>query len=665
MGIVQNLRVSQALLLVSIPPLVIALIGFGLYFNDQIDKLHSARLSNDVVEFAAALDGLAHNHAVERGLSAGYLGSGGSKGKDKLTDQRSRADIAEDYLRGFSSYEFEEISDSQKKQILNPILEKLSEKNTLRKKVDDLSAGGASFAYYSDLNRMALNGIEQLVLLGNDREVKNRLNALIALLWMKERAGQIRGMLNGIFATQKTSAAKFHAIHGFAVDQERWMAIFEDFAPVGARQSLNELVKQSHWPEVERVTNAFLAIDDLSAAVSIRTSRPWFDLATARIGDIKKVSDQLAVEVNQIAQEGHDSLVQIMVTEVIVVGVVVILVVGLVVVIRHQVSATVRQVHQALQRVENDLDMTTRIEDVGRGEIGEVASAVNNHLEHINIMFARLRGISREVGESLAAIEGGMETVADNTRQQSERYEQIATSTSEMSSSIEEIAGNMERAHAKIQDSADKSETSKSILQAMDQSIENLRGGVAETKTNIERLVGDAEAITGILDSITGIAEQTNLLALNAAIEAARAGEQGRGFAVVADEVRSLAQKTQEATDNIRGMLDQLNNSSRDALGSMTSSETLTANTREAVQENNSHLQQIFESLNEALSMTTQVATATQEQTAVMSGIEENVLQISEYTESTKTEASRTVENTRNMATQFQRLDQDLQKFKV
>ncbi|NHZ69797.1 MAG: methyl-accepting chemotaxis protein, partial [Thermotogales bacterium] len=219
-------------------------------------------------------------------------------------------------------------------------------------------------------------------------------------------------------------------------------------------------------------------------------------------------------------------------------------------------------------------------------------------------------------------------TTREGVQRQKSEIDQVATAMTEMAATVQEVARNAATAAGAARDANEEAGSGKRVVKETIQAINSLAGEVQSASDVINQLAADSEAIGGVLDVIRGIAEQTNLLALNAAIEAARAGEQGRGFAVVADEVRTLAQRTQTSTQEIQSMIEKVQSGARNAVNVMESGREQAAGSVSKAGEAGTSLETINSAVSAINDMNMQIASAAEEQSAVAEEINRNIVNI-------------------------------------
>jgi methyl-accepting chemotaxis protein len=287
-----------------------------------------------------------------------------------------------------------------------------------------------------------------------------------------------------------------------------------------------------------------------------------------------------------------------------------------------------------------DLDKTIPV--TSNDEIGGLASGINRLIGKLHDIMAR---ISRDAGElSIAAarLSGNSETMAAGIQQTVDQASAVATASEEMAATSSEIANNCASAADGSRQASELAATGSGIVTGTVEVMNRVSGRVMESAQTIESLGGRSDQIGEIIGTIEDIADQTNLLALNAAIEAARAGEQGRGFAVVADEVRALAERTTKATREIGEMIKAIQRETRAAVIAMEQGvKEVEKGTSEAGRSGKA-LQEILEQINSVSMQVNQIATAAEQQTATTSEISGNIQQITEVVNETATGARET-----------------------
>ncbi len=310
-------------------------------------------------------------------------------------------------------------------------------------------------------------------------------------------------------------------------------------------------------------------------------------------------------------------------------------------------------------------DLTFRLDNSSKDEMGELATAINNFIENIQAVIREVGTASIQVASSAEE----MTRVIFNTNEGIERQfletEQVATAMNEMTATAQDVAGSASGAAAAATEADEKSKSGLSVVNNVIESIHTLASEVEKTSGVINTLKGDSEAIGAVLDVIRDIADQTNLLALNAAIEAARAGEQGRGFAVVADEVRTLASRTQASTQEIQSMIENLQSRAREAEAVMNHSCEYAEKTVTNAGHAGTALQTINEVIGSIDSLNTQIATAAEEQTAVAEEINRNVVSISDVGRETSTGTEQISVASQELTKLAEGLQAQVEQFKV
>lgn len=273
-------------------------------------------------------------------------------------------------------------------------------------------------------------------------------------------------------------------------------------------------------------------------------------------------------------------------------------------------------------------DLTQRITTEGKDEIAQLGKAFNKFVSKLHGIITEVASATNNVTHAATSI--GSQTVEINKqlREHNQETEQVVTAVTEMSSTAHEVAQNAHQVASATTDANKDAHNAQQLVIKSTESIGSLEQNVQTTSQHMSSLHDQSKKIDGVLEVIGGIAEQTNLLALNAAIEAARAGEQGRGFAVVADEVRSLASRTQGSTLEIKTMLDELHHLVERAVESMTQSSTTCQDVVHSSTDISVGLNAVSTAVESINSMTDQIATAATEQSSVTEEINRNLVTI-------------------------------------
>ncbi len=318
----------------------------------------------------------------------------------------------------------------------------------------------------------------------------------------------------------------------------------------------------------------------------------------------------------------------------------------------------------ALERVAAG-DLTAHLGMTRTDEIGKLARATDQVVDSMRQMVGEMLGVSNEVSSAATQIASSSEEMARGLTAQTQQVMQVAAAIEQMSASVIEVARQATQVTAQANGAGSTAEQGGRVVSQTIDDIRTINEAVSECSTSVGDLSKQSEQIGAIIEVIKDIADQTNLLALNAAIEAARAGEHGRGFAVVADEVRKLAERTTKATDEVGGTIRTIQTQTQDAMSRMSAGSESVKRGVERASEAGASLSQIVSASREVATMIQSIASATEQQKAASEQISSSVEQISQVTQQTSAGASQAAEASRVLADKATSLQTVVAKFKL
>ena len=330
-------------------------------------------------------------------------------------------------------------------------------------------------------------------------------------------------------------------------------------------------------------------------------------------------------------------------------------------------SVLVQPLARAAGRIRRVADnLVAQLVYTGRtDETGQLELAVCMLEARLRTVIGRVRQAAGELGGVTQQTARSMEQTRESVKQQQNETDQVAVALNEMSATSQEVARNTAAAANAASQADTETRAGRQVVNQAVESIDRLAHEVMSAADVIHRLAAESEKIGSVLDVIRGIAEQTNLLALNAAIEAARAGEQGRGFAVVADEVRSLASRTQQSTQEIQQMIGRLQSGADEAVKVMDGGRMSAERSVQEAARVGGALEAIARAVDIINDMNTQIASAAEEQSAVTETLNRNVTAISQISQQTSDVASKTADESAQLTELSAKLDSLVLQFRV
>ncbi len=430
--------------------------------------------------------------------------------------------------------------------------------------------------------------------------------------------------LSGLLKNEDTSMQLFSA-HPFPYRKSRQMDAFQQ----DAWNYLNKNPSSEYvvYSEVDGKSRVRVAVADVMAqgCVNCHNAHPDTPRTGWKVGDVRGVLEVNSDVTEQLAESKYTSMMIVFILTTVLLAIL-----GAIYYVFKNVIATKIA---ALDNSINDLatgssDLTVRLDESGDDEISSLARGFNKFLENHRLFIKDISDSAHHLSDASTKLAGISVQAKEDSSEQKSQVTMVATAINEMAESIKEVENNSRAADSSANEAKDETIAGQQVIEENIRVVNQLSVDISDAAGVIQSLKKDSEGIGSVLDVIRGVSDQTNLLALNAAIEAARAGEHGRGFAVVADEVRTLASKTQESTIEIQKMIEKLQRGADSAVAVMDKGlETVAVSVKQTTQ-TEGNLQSITSAVNHIFELNTQIANAVNEQSTVAEEINRNVVTV-------------------------------------
>jgi methyl-accepting chemotaxis protein len=609
---------SRYLSLLTLIPVAVLLIFITADIFRAYHDLDQANKTISNVRLVTITSQLVHELQKERGMSAGFIGSKGSEFVSELKNQRTLTDKQVNSLKSFMvDIDYQQQINKTMQQLFND----LGQLQTIRQQVDALSiALPKALRYYTANNLLILDLNGHLASELEETTSAERFLILYNIAYAKEQAGIERAVLNNVFARAEFTPALMTRFIELLTKQQTYIKSAYTVASSDFKEVLNRFVESKESREVQRYRD--IAKNNMNG-FNVQPN-DWFKAATARIDKLKVTEQTLLDKANLYAQGNVSTRLFVIVFES--------LVLILMLAVAYAVFSTIRlrslqsfEINRFMKKVNLEKDLTDKVELITDDELGTIAKLINITFTNIRTDFISFQENAHQIGEATEqAACATQQSKVNLTRLQLE-ISSIASATEEMSASIKSVTEHMLVASDGAETAAKETVNGEEAVKISMQGISQTAVEVARVGTTITELNSRVNDILGMVDVIKSVADQTNLLALNAAIEAARAGEQGRGFAVVADEVRTLAKRTQQSTQEISDVVDVLKNSSQKAFASIESGNQQAKEAVTNAQQISAVLAKIVKSIKSVDDVTGVIASSTREQSLVIQSINNNV----------------------------------------
>jgi methyl-accepting chemotaxis protein len=656
--------ITQRLILLTAIPVTALILSSGMLIWESFGRYQNAVLAQKVMGVAVAAGDLIHVLQVERGITVGSIQSYDSTFEAAMPGIRAKTDeklvtykhIVEGVDVGSMPGVIKIVEDSLH------ILEGLTK---LRDQVNqyDISAEDASIFYATAIAPL-LEVMSTSAEHNSDPEIARELLSSHNFANAQENAAQERALVLPVFvANRPIEPAKFRAILEKLNKQDAYLDSFTVSANKDEKAALKAILDGDAAQDVQRLRNTMAersaqGLFDVSPAL-------WFKRSSDRINALHEVEQIITKNINNDVEKLLTDSRTLLLTQLILAVLVIGAAVAISVWVAHSVNLPLNAVVDAVEYAVAHDDFTRRIPEEGTEETARVGLATNHLMEKFRNIISDATRSSDGIADASNVLATSSDQVNKSSAAQADAASTVAAAVEEVSVSVSETAANARSAGEIVEKSRIGTERALAVMAEAVQNVNTIAVLIRESGNNVGRLDESSKKIGGIVQVIREVADQTNLLALNAAIEAARAGEQGRGFAVVADEVRKLAERTSNATSEIAALIGDIQSHISENVTGMQRANIQVAESLELVGRTEVALNRIGDDSREVASNVQSIADAVREQDAAIQQVASNVERIAQMAEENSAAAASSSETAAQLDNLSGALKKSVIRFKV